>query len=29
MLSKLYDYQTKDNQTGKYDIILYEGAGDA
>ncbi len=27
-LSKVYDDRTKAEQTGKYDILLYEGEGD-
>ena len=27
-LSKVYDDRTKAEQTGKFDILLYEGAGD-
>ena len=29
MLSKVYDDSIKAKQTGKYDIIIYVGAGDA
>ena len=28
-LSKVYDDRSKAQQTGKFDILLYEGAGNA